>query len=92
MDLYGQKSKSIPQKLTITFLELLILGFAFWIAFNKGGSVIYNWFGIEMTEGDIIRRSIIFSFSIIVFLRILFTMFFFIKRRIPLEEVISFGR
>lgn len=48
MDLYGQKSKSIPQKTAILILELLILAVAFYIAFYKGGTTVYHWFNIEM--------------------------------------------
>lgn len=89
MDLYGQKSNSIPQKTAILILELLILGFAYYIAFNKGGTIVYKWFDIEMLEGNLLRRIIIFSFSIMVFFRITLTMIAFLKRRIPLEEVFS---
>ena len=89
MDLYGKKSKSIPQKLIIIGFEMILLYLAYFIAFKKGGTTIYNWFGISMQEGDRLRRIIIFSFSIIVFLRITFAMFIFIKRRIPFEETVS---
>ncbi len=89
MDLYGKKAKSIPQKLIIIGLELVLLYFAYFIAFKKGGTSIYNWFGIDLQEGNLMRRIIIFSFSIIVFLRISFAMFVFVKRRIPFEETVS---
>ncbi|MCF6183548.1 MAG: DUF1295 domain-containing protein [Bacteroidales bacterium] len=89
MDLYGKKSKSIPQKLIIIGLELILLYFAYYILFNKGGTEIYKRFGIAMPEGNLYRRIIIFCFSFIVFLRITFAMFVFVKRRIPFEESIS---
>ncbi len=89
MDLYGRKSKSIPQKLVIICLEFVLLYIAYCILFNKGGTEIYNWLGITMPEGDLSRRIIIFSFSLIVFIRITFAMFVFVKRRIPFEETIS---
>ncbi len=89
MDLYGKKSKSIPQKLIIIGLELILLYFAYYILFNKGGTEIYNRFGIAMPEGNLYRRIIIFCFSVIVFLRITFAMFVFVKRSIPFEETIS---
>ena len=89
MDLYGKKSKSIPQKLIIIGLEIVLLYLAYFIAFKKGGTTVYNWFGINIQEGNLMRRIIIFSFSIIVFLRISFATFVFVKRRIPFEETIS---
>ena len=89
MDLYGKTAKSTAQKATIFILQLLILFFAYIIAFNTFGSEIYSWFGIEISEGDLNRRIMIFAFSIFVLLRTSFTMIVFLKRRIPLEEVIS---
>jgi len=89
MDLYGKKSKSIPQKLIIVGLELILLYFAYYIAFKSGGTLIYNHFGITMPEGNLYRRITIFCFSVIVFIRITFAMFVFVKRRIPFEETIS---
>ncbi len=89
MDLYGKKSKSIPQKLIIIGLELVLLFLAYYITFLKGGTTIYNWFGINMPAGNLNRRIIIFIFSLIVFLRITIALFVFIKRKIPFEETIS---
>lgn len=89
MDLYGKKSESIPQKLIIISLELVLLFLAYYIAFLKGGTIIYGWFGINMPEGNLTRRIIIFCFSLLVFVRISIASFVFVKRRIPLEEAIS---
>jgi protein-S-isoprenylcysteine O-methyltransferase Ste14 len=89
MDLYGQKSSSIPQKILIHVLEIIFIFLSWWILFGKGG----NWFGdhlhITNAEGNHERRIILFVFNIIIFLRIAITMFFLIKRRIPWEESIS---
>ncbi len=89
MDLYGQKSKSIPQKIVIVLLELAILWLSYWILFQKGGSLISNWMGIKQTFQSAERRTIIFTFSIIVFLRIGFMMLYLMKRKIPWEESVS---
>ena len=37
MDLYAQKSKSIPQKTIIILLELLLIWLSYWIMFQRGG-------------------------------------------------------
>ena len=89
MDLYGQKNQSIPQKTTIILLEILLLWLSYRILFQNGGEIISNWFGIENQSNSIERRIIIFSFSVIVFLRIGFMMIFLLKRKIPWEESIS---
>ena len=89
MDLYSQHSKSIPQKITIVVIELLLLYFSYWILFRGGGTVLLNYLGIEAIPGNFYSRVIIFSFSVIVFLRITFTLVYLLKRKIPWEESVS---
>jgi protein-S-isoprenylcysteine O-methyltransferase Ste14 len=89
MDLYGKKSTSIPQKLTITFLELLLLTVSYWILFLSGGTFILDKFGINTEPGDYMSRATIFTFSCIVFIRMTFMMFYLLKRKIPWEESFS---
>jgi protein-S-isoprenylcysteine O-methyltransferase Ste14 len=78
MDLYSQKGKSIPQKIVIHLIEALLLGFSYWILFRDGGSRI-----------EIARRSVIFAFNIITFLRLAYMMFFLLKRKIHWAESVS---
>ena len=40
MELYGQNSKSIPQKIIIHLIEILMLWLSYWILFQSGGA----WF------------------------------------------------
>lgn len=89
MDLYGEKSKSIRQKLVIHTIEVLLLCLSYWILFQSGG----NWVGDNLNTtnavGNIDRRIIIFIFNIIIFLRLAYIMFFILERKIPWEESIS---
>lgn len=89
MDLYGQKSRSIPQKIIIHILEILILWLAYWILFQKGG----DWFGKHLHISNAIenveRRTIIFVFNIIIFFRLAYMMIVLLKRKIPWEECVS---
>ena len=89
MDLYGQKSKSIPQKIVIHLIEILVLWLSYWILFQNGGNWFEDHLNIHNATGYADRRIIIFTFNIIIFLRIIYTMTFLIKRRIPWEESIS---
>jgi len=89
MDLYGQKQKSIPQKIFIITTELVLLWIAYYILFENSGSKLMSGLGIEQATGLMERRMIIFPFSLIVFLRMGFMMFFLLKRKIPWEESIS---
>ena len=89
MELYGQKNRSIPQKVIIHILEILFLLLSYWILFLQGGNFIQNYTGIHNAVNATDRRLIIFLFNIIIFLRLAFMMFYLLKRKIPWEESIS---
>ncbi len=89
MDLYGQKSKSIPQKIVIHLIEILILWLSYWILFQSGGTWAENYLSIHNASGNIDRRIVIFVFNIIIFLRLAYMMVFLLKRKIPWEESVS---
>ncbi len=89
MNLYGQKSKSIPQKIVIHLLETFFLGLSYWILFLHGGELILEKLSIHNASSATLRRTIIFTFSIVIFLRLSFMMFHLLKRKIPWEESVS---
>ena len=89
MDLYGQKSKSIPQKAVIHLIEILILWLSDWILFQNGGAWFEKYLLIHNASINTERRIIIFSFNIIVFFRLAFMMYVLLKRKIPWKESVS---
>lgn len=89
MDLYGQKSKSIPQKIVIHLIEILLLWLSYWVLFQNGGEWIEKYLNIHNSTENPGRRVIIFVFNIIIFLRLTYMMLFLLKRKIPWEESIS---
>lgn len=89
MDLYSQHSKSVPQKITIVVIELLLLYFSYLILFREGGTDLLDKLGIDAVPGNYYSRFLLFSFSLIVFLRITFTLVYLLKRKIPWEESVS---
>jgi protein-S-isoprenylcysteine O-methyltransferase Ste14 len=89
MELYGIRSRSIPQKVIIHVLEAIFLLFSYWILFLRGGNYIQDFTGIHNAANAIDRRLIIFLFNIIIFIRLAFMMFYLLKRKIPWEESIS---
>ena len=89
MDLYGQQSKSIPQKVIIHLIEILLLWLSYWILFQGGGAWCENYLHIHNANQNAERRIIIFAFNIIIFLRLAYMMIFLLKRKIPWEESIS---
>jgi protein-S-isoprenylcysteine O-methyltransferase Ste14 len=89
MDLYGQQSKSIPQKIIIHLIEILFLWLSFWILFQNGGNWVKNSLHIRNAVAGTDRRKIIFIFNLVIFIRLAYMMFFLLKRKIPWEESIS---
>lgn len=89
MDLYGQQSKSIPQKSIIHLLEILLLWFSYWLLFQSGGEWLEATFNIHIASEFTERRTIIFAFNIATFIRLSFMMIVLLKRKIPWEESIS---
>lgn len=89
MELYGQKSKSIPQKIIIHLIEILFLWLSYWILFQKGGNWCNNHLHIHNAATGFDRRVIIFVFNIVTFFRLAYMTFFLLKRKIPWEESIS---
>ncbi|NOZ45677.1 MAG: DUF1295 domain-containing protein [Chlorobi bacterium] len=85
MELYGTYSKSILQKTIILTLEIALIVYSYYCLFGNGFVV----FGMQPSDANINRRIIIFTFNVIVFLRILVTIFHLVKRKIPMEEAFS---
>lgn len=89
MELYGKQSSSLWQKTTITIAELLLLVLSFAILFMPFGESVFEYVWGSKPQALPLRKAIVFGFSIIVFIRMKATLFIFLKRQIPLEEVIS---
>ncbi len=89
MDLYGQKNKSIPQKIIIHVIEIFLLWLSYFILFQNGGAWVERHLHISNSTGNIDRRIIIFAFNINIFLRLAYMMIFLLKRKIPWEESVS---
>lgn len=89
MELYGQQSKSIPQKIIIHIIEIILIWLSYSILFKNGGNWVENYLGIQNQDQSVTRRIVIFIFNIIIFLRLGYMMIFLLKRKIPWEESIS---
>lgn len=89
MELYGNESKSIPQKVIIVIFEFFFIWVAYKILFSTWGITIYSWFAFAPPNPDPFRNTINFIFSCVIFLRLSFMMFFLLRRKIPLEETFS---
>lgn len=88
LDLYGQKSPSIRQKLVVTAIEFVLLISSGWVLFGGGASQFTPIVG-EMPNGTPLRRYVIFAFSCVILLRMAFTMFYLMKREMPWSEAFT---
>ena len=82
MDLYAEKARSLPQKVFMAAIELILIGLSFLFLFGGWGRPAAN-------SGEILGRSLILAFNITTFLRFGLTFLFFLERKIPLEEAVS---
>jgi protein-S-isoprenylcysteine O-methyltransferase Ste14 len=73
----------------ITGEDHFFLWLSYWILFQHGATYLHNVFGIHDAGGSADRRIVLYVFNVVIFLRVAFTMFYLVKRRIPWEESIS---
>jgi protein-S-isoprenylcysteine O-methyltransferase Ste14 len=86
MDLYGKKDKSIPQKVSMTVMELFIIGISYWVLFSGG---YHRIFPSSTDYGKLWRHIVLFAFNLVVFARICVTFFYLVKRYIPWSEAFN---
>lgn len=89
MELYENKSSSTAQKIFIVIAQIVLLVIAYKILFNGWGDTIYKWLSLDPPHKEPIRSAVNLTFSLIVFMRITFMMFFLMRRSMPLEEAVS---
>lgn len=89
MDIYGEKSSALPQKLVVTALETLLLVASAWILFGDGGVMLAGWFSWPIPIEIPTRRIVIFGFSVVILARMAFTMFYLMKRAMPWSEAFT---
>ena len=84
MDLYATKSAGKTPQLVWLVAQLVLLGISYWILF-PGGDDLKGYSGF-MEKAS---RVTICIFNLTTFIRLIFTLFVFIKRSIPAEEAVS---
>lgn len=89
MDLYSQKSHSYPQKALTIFIELLLVILSAYFMFGGGDAWFANYINFDLAATVPTRRLVILLFSIAIFLRMTFMMFYLMKRRMPWSETLT---
>lgn len=85
--IYRDKSPSLESKLTLATLHLFIVLIVIWILFGGGIETVEHIFGATHHIGPSFRRSLLAASAVLYFLRVLGTLFVFIKRKVPWSEV-----
>ncbi len=85
--IYRDKSPSLKSKATLALLHLAIVTLAVWILFWNGATTIEGIFGAGHTVAIPLRRAMLAAVAVLYFIRVLGTLFIFIKRRVPWSEV-----
>jgi protein-S-isoprenylcysteine O-methyltransferase Ste14 len=86
---YSYQGRSIPQKVLLVSVQTLLLGITGWLLLGGGIATLDDWFGWHLTTGDATRRVLLFSFACVVWVRILFTQLYLLRRGIGWEEALS---
>lgn len=76
MDLYGKETKGIPQKIILHLNEIFIVMAVLLDIISTRGEWRGKHLNIHNAKDDISRKILIFTFNIVIFLRIGYRMFF----------------
>ncbi|MFX1466635.1 MAG: DUF1295 domain-containing protein [Promethearchaeota archaeon] len=84
--MHGEVETSMITRYIILIAHVIILNFVTWIYFGGGIEIIGLLFGLKLSPGNLIRRTILLSFGIIYFLRVILTLFYLLRRKIDWKE------
>ncbi len=87
--LYQNHASSIPQKVTLVLLETAILLTAAWLLLRNGGRFVHDLAGTGFLKGDTGRNSMLLFLYFIVYIRMLLTIFYLLKREMPWKEAFT---
>jgi protein-S-isoprenylcysteine O-methyltransferase Ste14 len=85
--MHGEQEHSYTARTVCTVLHFVFLAVAGWIYCAGGAEVISGWFsGEPVPAGNVVRRIVLFSFGVVLFIRMNLAFFYFLKRKFDWEE------
>ena len=88
--MHGEHETTSATRIVCTLIHLALLGVAYWIYFDGGAGLISEWpTGRTTLTGNPVRRTVLFSFGIFLFLRMSLALFFLLKRKFGWEELLG---
>lgn len=88
-NMYESQDASVAQRMTSAVLAALWLAVVWWLLFGGGLAIVGDWFGRTWKPGDLVRRAWLAAALSIYYVRLLFTMFVFLKRGVSWTEVLT---
>ncbi len=86
--MHGQRETSYGPRVTCTLVHGAFLIFAAWLYFGAGDTAIFQWFSLgEPSTGSFARRVVLFSFGVMLFLRMSLEFFYLLKRKFGWDEL-----
>ncbi|MGA9884559.1 MAG: DUF1295 domain-containing protein [Candidatus Acidiferrales bacterium] len=89
--MYGEYSSSIGPKVLLTLLHAASIGLVFWLLFRGGLVALSLWTDRSFLPGSLSRRELLFASAVVYFLRILFSCFYLIRRKMRWSEAAGVG-
>lgn len=89
--MYGEYGKSIGPKLLLTILHAASISIVFWLFFRGGLVALSLSTGRSFLPGAFSSRVLLFSCAVVYFLRVLFGVFYLIRRTMRWGEAIGVG-
>lgn len=85
--MHGEVETSYAPRVVGTLLHLVVLAGAAWLLLGGGIETIGAWLGQDWHSGDLPRRAVLFSFGCALWLRMLLTGFWLLRRRLDWSEL-----
>lgn len=85
--MHGEVETSAVPRTTCVAIHLALVAVAGWVYLGGGIETVGAWFGADWPSGDFVRRVLLFSFGVILWLRLTFGMFWLLKRKFGWEEL-----
>jgi protein-S-isoprenylcysteine O-methyltransferase Ste14 len=87
--MYELRDASKAQRLTLAVMNIGWVVLAWWLLIGGGIEIVGRWFGRAWGAGDPTRRICLLAGFCIYYVRILFTVFVFLKRGVSWSEVFT---
>jgi protein-S-isoprenylcysteine O-methyltransferase Ste14 len=85
--MHGEQEISNAPRVACSVIHFVFVAFVAWLYFGSGYQTVVGIFGHTGTvAGNQQRLFVMFSFSLVLFVRLLFTLFVFLKRRFDWKE------